>query len=542
MSTNKTSSAGGSGKDSGHGAGRRNTRPATKKPGPQGGRSQPRRARSDGGVTGKGSIGESVAEPVASGKPIGVVSAISGVVVDVTIQGSKLPKIAHALSVTNKEGQQLTLEVASHIDVFTLRAVAMSDTNGLVCGSEVYDLGGPIQVPVGPETFGRMMGPTGNDIDQCGEIKATKYRPIYKNPPSFVDQSPKAEQLVTGIKAIDLLGPYTRGGKVGLFGGAGVGKTVLVMELMKKIARDGGFSIFAGVGERMREGEELYADMIKSDIIKTDPKQRKQSRATLVYGQMNDTPGARKCTPSSALALAEYLRDEEHKDVLLFIDNMFRFVQAGAELSVLLGRVPSAVGYQPTLACELGREEERIASTHNGSITSVQAIYVPADDHTDPAPASTYTHLNAYTVLSREIAAKGLYPAIDPIETSSCILTPECVGERHCDIAFRVKKVLNRLKELQGMIAIVGLDALSAADQELVFRARKITKLLSQPMMSSERYLQIPGVSLSIEETLDVFERVLNGEGDSIPEDAFYMVGGWQSVLDKAEQLEKKQA
>jgi ATP synthase F1 beta subunit len=479
-------------------------------------------------------------KPREKSDQVGVVSAIQGVVVDVTITSGKLPSISHGLA-AQLGGKQLMLEVASHIDIFTVRAVAMSDTTGLVCGTKVWCMGGPIVVPVGQETFGRMIGPTGDPLDQRGTIDTTEYRPIYKKPPSFMDQLPNTKQLITGIKSIDLLGPYTRGGKVGLFGGAGVGKTVLVMELMKKIAHDGGFSIFAGVGERMREGEELYRDMIDSGII-LHGKQRKDSRATLVYGQMNDTPGARKCTPASALALAEYLRDEEKRDVLLFIDNIFRFVQAGAELSVLLGRVPSAVGYQPTLGSEMGMQQERIASTVNGSITSIQAVYVPADDHTDPAPASTYAHLDASTVLSRNIAAQGIYPAVDPVETSSRILTPEYVGARHCEIAFRVKAVLNRFKELQGMIAIVGLDALPQSDQDLVYRARKITKLLSQPMKSSERYLQIPGVSMDLEDTLDVFERVLNGEGDDIMEDAFYMVGGWQSVLDKARliQLEER--
>ena len=465
-----------------------------------------------------------------------VVSAVDSVIVDVYVRSGNLPPIFNAMSVYADE-RKILLEVTEHINPFTVRTVAMSATTGLQCGVPVTDLNGTIQAPVGSCIVGRMIDAVGDPIDDCGELNATEFRSIHSHAPRFMEQNPRVEQLVTGIKVIDLMCPYTIGGKIGLFGGAGVGKTVLVMELMTKISRDGGFSVFAGVGERMREGNELYREMIESEVIFQGAR-KSESRATLVYGQMNATPGARLRTASTALAIAEYHRDSG-KNILLFIDNIFRFTQAGSEVSALLGKMPSAVGYQSTLAFEIGSMQERIASTNKGSITSIQAIYVPADDITDPAPASSFSHLDAVTELSRKIAEKGIYPAIDPVASSSRLLNPVAVGEEHCILANNVKAILQEFEELSDMIAILGMDALSSSQQKTVLRARRLSNFFSQPVHAAEVFTKIKGVSLPLKETLFGVKNIIEGHGDDIPESAFYMTGSWQDVLNKAEEIAK---
>lgn len=464
----------------------------------------------------------------------GVVTAVDGVVVDVEVLAGEIPFITCALCV-KVDAAALTLEVLEHINSFTVRALAMGNTTGLTCGAKVTSLNQQIQVPVGKSVFGRMLNAVGEPIDNQGPVPAGTMSGIHNDAPCFVDCSPKIEQLVTGIKAVDLLGPYVKGGKVGLFGGAGVGKTVLIMELMKKIARDEGYSVFAGVGERIREGAELYQEMCDTGVILRGGR-REESRATLVYGQMDDTPSARMRTPATALSIAEHLRDQG-SDVLLFIDNMYRFTQAGTEIATLLGRMPSAVGYQSTLAFEIGELQERIASTKNGSVTSIQAIYVPGDDFTDPAPAASFSHLDASTVLSRKIAAMGIYPAIDPLETNSMLLAPEYVGDTHYMLANAARNCLLRYAELKDMIAVLGIDSLSKEDRCIAMRARKLSKFFSQPMYAAENFSPTPGVSLTVEETLEGVKRILDGEGDELPENAFLMVGDWDSVVRKAKTL-----
>jgi ATP synthase F1 beta subunit len=468
---------------------------------------------------------------------VGAICAVNSVIVDVEIAALPLPSVYNALVVYLDE-KQIVLEVLEHTSQSTVRTMAMSETAGLYCGMKVYDTGGQICVPVGEATFGRVLDPTGEPLDGLGPIDRTVVASIHKQPPALLEQSLKTSQLVTGIKVIDLLGPYIKGGKVGLFGGAGVGKTVLVMELMKKISRDGGFSVFAGVGERKREGNELIAEMQASGVLISGADIAK-SRATLVYGQMDATPGVRMRAALAGLAIAEHLRDQQNRDSLLFIDNIFRHAQAGSETSSLCGRLPSAVGYQSTLQYEIGCLQERIASTAHGAITSIQAIYVPADDLTDPAPAETFAHLDAQTVLSRKIAELGIYPAVDPLETRSRILSPEHVGQRHYDIATSVRQILQDYEALKDIAGILGADNLSPQDQQKVQRARKIQKLFSQPMHAAEQFMSTPGVSLSMEETLDAFENILNGKGDRFPDEAFYMVGGWADVEAKAAALNK---
>jgi F-type H+-transporting ATPase subunit beta len=465
---------------------------------------------------------------VATGK----VSQVIGAVVDVVFEGA-LPEIQNALE-TDNGGNRLVLEVAQHLGQNTVRTIAMDATEGLVRGQAVTDTGSPIIVPVGPETLGRIMNVIGEPIDERGPITSKVKAPIHKSAPPFVDQATETEVLATGIKVIDLLCPYAKGGKIGLFGGAGVGKTVLIMELINNIAKlFGGYSVFAGVGERTREGNDLYHEMIESNVINLDG----ESRATLVYGQMNEPPGARARVALTGLSQAEYFRDEEGKDVLFFVDNIFRFTQAGSEVSALLGRIPSAVGYQPTLATEMGQMQERITSTHKGSITSVQAIYVPADDLTDPAPATSFAHLDATTVLNRAISEKGIYPAVDPLDSTSRILEPRTVGVDHYDVARRVQETLQRYKSLQDIIAILGMDELSEEDKLVVARARKIEKFLSQPFDVAEIFTGSPGIQVPLEDTIRSFKGVVNGEYDHLPEQAFYMVGGIDDVIEKAAKM-----
>ena len=462
---------------------------------------------------------------VATGK----VSQVIGAVVDVVFDGDP-PEIQNALE-TDNNGSRLVLEVAQHLGENTVRTIAMDATEGLVRGQAVTDLAAPITVPVGPETLGRIMNVIGEPIDERGPITAKVKAPIHKATPPFVDQATDTEVLATGIKVIDLLCPYAKGGKIGLFGGAGVGKTVLIMELINNIAKlFGGYSVFAGVGERTREGNDLYHEMIESKVINLDG----ESRATLVYGQMNEPPGARARVALTGLSQAEYFRDEEGKDVLFFVDNIFRFTQAGSEVSALLGRIPSAVGYQPTLATEMGVMQERITSTHKGSITSVQAIYVPADDLTDPAPATSFAHLDATTVLNRAISEKGIYPAVDPLDSTSRILEPRIVGQEHYAVARHVQEILQRYKALQDIIAILGMDELSEEDKLVVARARKIEKFLSQPFDVAEIFTGSPGIQVPLEDTVRSFKGVVEGKYDHLPEQAFYMVGGIDDVIKKA--------
>ena len=463
----------------------------------------------------------------------GTVAQVMGAVVDVHFEGD-LPAILNALELEN-QGSRLILEVALHLGESTVRTVAMDSTEGLVRGQEVSDTGGPITVPVGPETLGRIINVVGEAVDERGPVESKMSYEIHRPAPAFVDQSTEAEMLVTGIKVVDLLAPYAKGGKIGLFGGAGVGKTVIIMELINNIAKaHGGYSVFAGVGERTREGNDLYHEMIESGVIDL---KGEGSKAALVYGQMNEPPGARARVGLTGLTLAEYFRDEEGQDVLLFIDNIFRFTQAGSEVSALLGRIPSAVGYQPTLSTDMGTLQERITSTKKGSITSVQAIYVPADDLTDPAPATSFSHLDATTVLSRQIAELGIYPAVDPLDSTSRILEPRVVGEEHYSIAREVQRILQTYKSLQDIIAILGMDELSEEDKLTVARARKMQRFLSQPFHVAEVFTGTPGVLVSMEETIRGFREIIEGKHDDLPEAAFYMVGGIDEVVEKAKKM-----
>jgi len=463
----------------------------------------------------------------------GRVAQVIGAVVDVEFDGD-LPDIYNALETTNK-GNRLVLEVATHLGENTVRTIAMDATDGLVRGQEVADTGGPIAVPVGEETLGRILNVIGDPVDEAGPVKATAKRAIHQPAPAFVDQKPLPEILVTGIKVVDLLCPYSKGGKIGLFGGAGVGKTVLIQELINNIAKAyGGYSVFAGVGERTREGNDLYHEMIESGVNKQGGGQG--SRCALVFGQMNEPPGARARVALSGLTIAEHFRDQG-KDILFFVDNVFRFTQAGSEVSALLGRIPSAVGYQPTLATEMGQMQERITSTTKGSITSVQAIYVPADDLTDPAPATSFAHLDATTVLSRDIAAKGIYPAVDPLDSTSRILDPNILGQEHYDTARKVQETLQRYKALQDIIAILGMDELSEDDKLVVARARKIERFLSQPFHVAEAFTGQSGVLCDLKETIRGFKGLVNGDYDHLPEPAFYMVGTIDDAIAKAQRL-----
>src|SRR5271163_82612 len=464
---------------------------------------------------------------------VGRITQVIGAVIDVKFEGD-LPAILSALHVKH-EGKTLVLEVAQHLGESVVRTIAMDTTDGLVRGAEVVDTGAPISVPVGPETLGRIINVVGEPVDERGPVNAKRTAPIHRAAPEFIDQSTEAEILVTGIKVIDLLAPYAKGGKIGLFGGAGVGKTVIIMELINNIAKaHGGYSVFAGVGERTREGNDLYHEMIESGVINIDGP---GSKAALVYGQMNEPPGARARVGLSGLTLAEYFRDEEGQDVLFFVDNIFRFTQAGSEVSALLGRIPSAVGYQPTLATDMGALQERITTTKKGSITSVQAIYVPADDLTDPAPAASFAHLDATTVLSRQIAELGIYPAVDPLDSTSRLLTAAVVGQEHYDTARAVQAVLQRYKALQDIIAILGMDELSEEDKLTVARARKIQRFLSQPFDVAAVFTGSPGVQVKIEDTIKGFKGIVDGKYDSLPEAAFYMVGTIEQAVDKAKRL-----
>ncbi len=472
-------------------------------------------------------------------KNIGIVTQIIGAVVDVQFN-DELPEILNALE-TENNGNRLVLEVAQHLGESTVRAVAMDATEGLVRGAKVADLGGPIAVPVGNETLGRILNVVGDPVDEKGPVKASEKRPIHQPAPEFSEQSTETEILVTGIKVIDLLAPYAKGGKIGLFGGAGVGKTVLIMELINNIAKvHSGFSVFAGVGERTREGNDLYHEMIESGVINTDDLTK--SKVSLVYGQMNEPPGARQRVALTGLTIAEQFRDQSGTDVLFFVDNIFRFTQAGSEVSALLGRIPSAVGYQPTLATDMGALQERITSTTTGSITSVQAIYVPADDLTDPAPATSFAHLDANTVLSRAISELGIYPAVDPLDSSSRLLDPLVVGDEHYQVAREVQSILQRYKSLQDIIAILGMDELSEEDKLIVGRARKIQRFLSQPFDVAKVFTGSDGVQVPLDVTIDSFKRVAAGEFDHLPEAAFYMVGGIEDVIAKAEELASRAA
>jgi F-type H+-transporting ATPase subunit beta len=464
---------------------------------------------------------------------IGTVTQVIGAVVDVHFDG-ELPAILSALQI-NDSGRTLVLEVAQQLGENIVRTIAMDTTDGLVRGTEVVDTGGPITMPVGPETLGRILNVIGEPVDERGPVVTKLRSPIHRAAPEFVDQSTEAEILVTGIKVVDLLAPYARGGKVGLFGGAGVGKTVIIMELINNIAKaHGGYSVFAGVGERTREGNDLYHEMMESGVITLDGP---GSKAALVYGQMNEPPGARARVGLSGLTLAEYFRDEEGQDVLFFVDNIFRFTQAGSEVSALLGRIPSAVGYQPTLATDLGTLEERITSTKKGSITSVQAIYVPADDLTDPAPATTFAHLDATTVLSRQIAELGIYPAVDPLDSTSRLLDARVIGDEHYGVARDVQRVLQTYKSLQDIIAILGMDELSEEDRQTVARARKIQRFLSQPFHVAEVFTGTPGVFVNLEDTIKGFRGIVAGDYDDLPESAFYMVGTIEEAVAKARKM-----
>ncbi|HAW50449.1 TPA: F0F1 ATP synthase subunit beta [bacterium] len=457
---------------------------------------------------------------------IGKVKQVLGAVVDVIFEEGPLPSIYNSLHIEKKDSI-LTVEVAQHLGDNTVRTISMGSTDGLIRGMKAIDTGGPIKVPVGKETIGRMIGPLGEPIDEMGPVSANEYHPIHKTPPAFSEQEVVKEMFETGLKSIDLLTPLAKGGKAGLFGGAGVGKTVLVMELIRNVAEEhGGVSVFGGVGERTREGNDLWLEMKKSGVI---------NKTSLVYGQMQEAPGARFRVGLSALTVAEYFRDVENMDVLLFIDNIFRFIQAGSEVSALLGRIPSAVGYQSTLATDMGALQERITSTKKGSITSVQAIYVPADDLTDPAPATTFTHLDASIVLSRQIAELGIYPAVDPLDSTSRILTPDIVGIEHYQVARGVQQILQRYKDLKDIIAILGMDELSEEDKLIVERARKIQKFLSQPFFVAEVFTGRKGKYVPIKETVRGFKMIINGELDHIPEQAFYMCGTIDEAIMDAE-------
>ncbi len=464
----------------------------------------------------------------------GKVTQVIGAVVDVQFD-DHLPEILNALE-TDNNGNRLVLEVAQHLGENTVRTIAMDSSEGLVRGQEVTDLDGPITVPVGNATLGRIINVVGEPVDEGGPVEAKEHRAIHQDAPTFEEQSTTSEVLETGIKVVDLLAPYAKGGKIGLFGGAGVGKTVLIMELINNIAKvHSGFSVFAGVGERTREGNDLYHEMIESNVIKPD--NLEESQVALVYGQMNEPPGARMRVALTGLTLAEQFRDQSGTDVLFFVDNIFRFTQAGSECSALLGRIPSAVGYQPTLATDMGAMQERITSTKSGSITSVQAVYVPADDLTDPAPATSFAHLDATTVLSRAISELGIYPAVDPLDSTSRLMDPAVVGERHYAVASEVQQILQRYKSLQDIIAILGMDELSEEDKLTVTRARKIQRFLSQPFDVAEVFTGSPGIQVSLEDTISSFERVVAGEFDHLPEAAFYMVGGIDDVVAKAEKM-----
>jgi len=475
---------------------------------------------------------------MTSKNAIGTITQVMGAVVDVRFEG-ELPEILNALHVA-MEGRTLVLEVAQHLGESTVRTVAMDTTDGLVRGQEVVDTGDPIAVPVGPETLGRIMNVTGEAVDERGPIETKGRYPIHRPAPTYVEQSTETEILVTGIKVIDLIEPYPKGGKVGLFGGAGVGKTVIIMELINNIAKaHGGYSVFAGVGERTREGNDLYHEMIESGVIQL---KGVGSKAALVYGQMNEPPGARARVGLTGLTVAEYFRDEEGQDVLFFVDNIFRFTQAGSEVSALLGRIPSAVGYQPTLATDMGTLQERITSTKKGSITSVQAIYVPADDLTDPAPATSFAHLDATTVLSRQIAELGIYPAVDPLDSTSRVLDPRVVGDEHYEVAREVQRVLQTYKSLQDIIAILGMDELSEEDKLTVARARKIQRFLSQPFHVAEVFTGTPGTFVNLEDTIKGFKGICAGEYDHLPEASFYMVGTIDEAIEKAKKMAEEAA
>ncbi|MDP4992758.1 MAG: F0F1 ATP synthase subunit beta [Marivita lacus] len=464
----------------------------------------------------------------------GKITQVIGAVVDVQF-GDHLPAILNALN-TDNNGKKLVLEVAQHLGENTVRTIAMDATEGLVRGQEVVDTGGPISVPVGAATLGRILNVVGEPVDEGGPIEADEYRPIHASAPEFSEQSTESEILVTGIKVIDLLAPYSKGGKIGLFGGAGVGKTVLIMELINNIAKvHSGYSVFAGVGERTREGNDLYHEMIESNVIKPD--NLRESQVALVYGQMNEPPGARARVALTGLTLAEQFRDQSGTDVLFFVDNIFRFTQAGSEVSALLGRIPSAVGYQPTLATDMGQMQERITSTKAGSITSIQAVYVPADDLTDPAPATTFAHLDATTVLNRAISELGIYPAVDPLDSNSRLMDPTIVGEEHYQVARDVQGILQRYKSLQDIIAILGMDELSEEDKLTVARARKIQRFLSQPFDVAKVFTGSDGIQVPLEDTISSFKAVVAGEYDHLPEGAFYMVGGIEDVKAKAEKM-----
>ena len=464
----------------------------------------------------------------------GKITQVIGAVVDVQFE-DHLPEILNALN-TDNNGKKLVLEVAQHLGENTVRTIAMDASEGLVRGQEVVDTEGPISVPVGNATLGRILNVVGDPVDEQGPVKSKETRAIHQPAPEFSEQSTESEVLVTGIKVIDLLAPYSKGGKIGLFGGAGVGKTVLIMELINNIAKvHSGFSVFAGVGERTREGNDLYHEMIESNVIKPDSLE--ESQVALVYGQMNEPPGARARVALTGLTLAEQFRDQSGTDVLFFVDNIFRFTQAGSEVSALLGRIPSAVGYQPTLATDMGAMQERITSTKNGSITSIQAVYVPADDLTDPAPATTFAHLDATTVLSRAISELGIYPAVDPLDSSSRLMDPAVVGEEHYQVARDVQGILQRYKSLQDIIAILGMDELSEEDKLTVARARKIQRFLSQPFDVAKVFTGSDGVQVPLEDTISSFKAVVAGEYDHLPEGAFYMVGGIDEVISKAEKM-----
>ncbi|QRK10207.1 F0F1 ATP synthase subunit beta [Archangium violaceum] len=471
---------------------------------------------------------------------VGKVTQVLGPVVDVEFPPGGLPEVYTALKVTNvnisSAADNLTIEVAQHLGENTVRCIAMDSTDGLARGQPVKNTGAPIQAPVGKATLGRILNVTGDPVDEKGPVNAKESWPIHRQPPLFTDQDVRVQMFETGIKVIDLLAPYTRGGKIGLFGGAGVGKTVLLQELIRNVAVErGGFSVFAGVGERTREGNDLYHEMQDSKVIKID--NLEESQVVLVYGQMNEPPGARARVALTALTIAEYFRDVEGRDVLLFIDNIFRFTQAGSEVSALLGRIPSAVGYQPTLATEMGGLQERITSTTKGSVTSVQAIYVPADDLTDPAPATAFAHLDATTVLNRAISELGIYPAVDPLDSTSRILTPEILGQEHYTVARRVQGILQRYKELQDIIAILGMDELSEDDKLVVARARKIQRFLSQPFFVATVFTGAPGKYVKLQDTVQGFKEICDGKHDDLPESAFYMVGGIDEAVEKARKM-----
>jgi F-type H+/Na+-transporting ATPase subunit beta len=478
-------------------------------------------------------MAKKAASTKSAGQLVGRITQVTGAVIDVQFEGD-LPKILNALETTNG-GNRLVLEVAQHLGEKTVRTIAMDSSEGLVRGQEVFDTGTPIMVPVGPETLGRIMNVIGEPVDEAGPINAKLTRAIHQDAPSFVEQSTEAEILVTGIKVVDLLAPYAKGGKIGLFGGAGVGKTVLIMELINNVAKaHGGYSVFAGVGERTREGNDLYHEMIESGVNKKGG--GAGSKAALVYGQMNEPPGARARVALSGLTVAEHFRDEG-QDVLFFVDNIFRFTQAGSEVSALLGRIPSAVGYQPTLATDMGTMQERITTTQKGSITSVQAIYVPADDLTDPAPATSFAHLDATTTLSRSIAEKGIYPAVDPLDSTSRMMDARVIGEEHYQTARRVQQILQRYKALQDIIAILGMDELSEDDKIAVARARKIERFMSQPFFVAEVFTGSPGKLVPLADTIKGFKGLCDGTYDHLPESAFYMVGTIEEAVEKAQRL-----